>query len=56
MKPPYKVPTMAEIDATPSNGFTVASLFAGVGQRKPYGAGILAVAIPPGRMPAAHNC
>jgi DNA (cytosine-5)-methyltransferase 1 len=31
MKPPYKVPSMAEIAALPHNGFTVASTFSGCG-------------------------
>lgn len=31
MKPPYRVPTMAEIAAIPSRGLTVMSLFAGCG-------------------------
>lgn len=30
-KPPYRVPTMAEVSETPWNGLTVASLFAGCG-------------------------
>lgn len=31
MKPAYRVPTMAEIEAIPANGLKVASLFAGIG-------------------------
>lgn len=31
MKPPYRVPSMAEIEAIPWNGFTVASTFSGGG-------------------------
>ena len=31
MKPAYKVPSMAEIEALPWNGYTVASTFSGAG-------------------------